>query len=143
MELFIEERNPINEAEFKGNLELTCVTLEEGVTEIPKNAFRGCANLSEVFIPRTVKRIDVSAFQGCTNLHLYVEHSAEEWVAVEKMPKWRFSVARYVLTCEGVDYVALVGGKACHAYPRYEDIARPEMSPDGLVVLPDLLTQEA
>lgn len=44
------------------------VIIEEGVTNIGKNAFRGCSELAEVHISKTVKKIGVSAFQDCTAL---------------------------------------------------------------------------
>ena len=44
------------------------VIIEEGVTNIGKNAFRGCSELAEVHISKTVKKIGISAFQDCTAL---------------------------------------------------------------------------
>lgn len=44
------------------------VIIEEGVTNIGKNAFRGCSELAEVHISKTVKKIGDSAFQDCTAL---------------------------------------------------------------------------
>lgn len=44
------------------------VIIEEGVTNIGKNAFHGCSELAEVHISKTVKKIGDSAFQDCTAL---------------------------------------------------------------------------
>ena len=44
------------------------VIIEEGVTNIGKNAFRGCSELAEVHISKTVKKIGDAAFRDCTAL---------------------------------------------------------------------------
>ena len=52
---------------------LTSVTIPEGITAIPTNAFRGCSSLTELVLPSTLTTINESAFLGCSGvqtLHL-------------------------------------------------------------------------
>lgn len=46
----------------------TKLIIEEGVTNIPRNAFRDCSYLESADIPGTVKTIGNNAFQNCTSL---------------------------------------------------------------------------
>ena len=48
--------------------EIRSVTIENGVTNIGRNAFRSCNSLSRVSIPATVKTISEGAFCGCGGL---------------------------------------------------------------------------
>lgn len=49
-------------------VELTSVTIPNGVTRIGNSAFSGCAGLTSVVIPDSVTSIEGSAFSGCTAL---------------------------------------------------------------------------
>ncbi len=53
---------------FKGNTEITKVTLPTSLTEIPINAFKGCTNLTEIVIPGQCTTIREAAFDGCASL---------------------------------------------------------------------------
>ena len=53
---------------FKGNTEITKVTLPSSLTEIPEYAFMGCTGLEEIVIPGQCIAIKKYAFAGCTNL---------------------------------------------------------------------------
>jgi hypothetical protein len=50
------------------NKELKSVIIEEGIKEIPINAFIGCENLEEVKFPTSLKTISANAFKGCSSL---------------------------------------------------------------------------
>ena len=54
---------------------LISVTLREGCTEIPSNAFFECASIREVHIPEGVTAVGHRAFYGCTSLssHKYFD----------------------------------------------------------------------
>ena len=58
----------INKAAFKGQEELTNVTIPNTVKEIGSYAFYGCSNLNSVDIPDSVTEIGDYAFYGCRNL---------------------------------------------------------------------------
>ena len=47
---------------------LETVILEEGVTNLRKNAFYNNSNLREVYLPDSLKYIDKNAFTKCSNL---------------------------------------------------------------------------
>ncbi|MBP0955541.1 MAG: leucine-rich repeat domain-containing protein [Oscillospiraceae bacterium] len=47
---------------------IVIVEIQEGITEISKNAFQNCTNLSKVILPSTVTFIDESAFAECASL---------------------------------------------------------------------------
>ena len=46
----------------------TSITIPNGVTAIPSNAFSGCTGLTSITIPDSVTSIGISAFDGCTGL---------------------------------------------------------------------------
>lgn len=52
---------------FKGNTNITGVSLSDYITEIPDNAFEGCSSLSFIDMPG-VSTIGKEAFKGCTTL---------------------------------------------------------------------------
>ena len=58
----------INYAVFKGNEDITSVTISEGVVYIEAQAFRDCVNLKTVVLPNSLTLIDNKAFLGCTAL---------------------------------------------------------------------------
>ena len=53
------------------------VTIDEGVTEIPDNAFKGCGNLKNIAIPDSVTGIGDSAFSDCSALDRVVMRGTE------------------------------------------------------------------
>jgi hypothetical protein len=53
---------------FKGCLNLSNISLSEGMDKIPSDAFGGCSSLSKVVIPSTLKKIGARAFAECTAL---------------------------------------------------------------------------
>lgn len=53
---------------FKGNLQLTSITLPEGLTIIGSMAFNGCKNLTTVVLPDGLTTIGDSAFLQCRSL---------------------------------------------------------------------------
>ena len=58
----------INTDVFKGNEDITSVTIAEGITYIEYQAFRDCVNLKTVVLPNSLALIDSKAFMGCTSL---------------------------------------------------------------------------
>ena len=53
---------------YKGRNDIYKVTIEDGVTDIPSNAFEDCNYLIMVDIPASVTKIGFRAFFGCDNL---------------------------------------------------------------------------
>lgn len=53
---------------FSGNSRVKSVTLPEGITTVPTNAFYDCANLKTVTIPEGVTKIETKAFAYCYSL---------------------------------------------------------------------------
>lgn len=53
---------------FKENLDITSITISNGVRTIGAGAFMGCTNLTAVSLPSSLTTIGMSAFQGCTKL---------------------------------------------------------------------------
>ena len=53
---------------FKGCVNLTNVTLMNGLTTIGADAFNGCSSLTEISIPDSVAVIGANAFTGCSSL---------------------------------------------------------------------------
>lgn len=58
----------VNYGVFKGNEDITSVTVSEGILYIESQAFRDCTNLKTVVLPNSLTLIDSRAFQGCTAL---------------------------------------------------------------------------
>ncbi|MBR5479140.1 MAG: leucine-rich repeat protein [Clostridia bacterium] len=55
----------VTDGMFEGCIALKQVVLENGMTEIGKEAFKGCVSLEELNIPRTVTKIGEFAFMEC------------------------------------------------------------------------------
>lgn len=58
----------IDKAIFKGNTEITKVTIGENVETIGAYAFEGCSSLRQITLPSTIITIGEHAFDGCSNL---------------------------------------------------------------------------
>ena len=58
----------INSSVFSDNMNLTAVTLPEGLVEIGAYAFRECQNLASVTLPESLTTLDHSAFSSCKSL---------------------------------------------------------------------------
>ncbi|MGN1098627.1 MAG: leucine-rich repeat protein, partial [Clostridia bacterium] len=54
---------------FKGNENITRVTVQEGIKTIGDAAFYGCHNLREVYLPNTLEEIGSYEFLGCYSLN--------------------------------------------------------------------------
>ena len=79
----------IGEGAFAGCVDLTDITLPDGITSIGANAFYDCQNLVSITIPSTVTSIDSGAFSDCKRLEkIYYNGSAEEWNAIVKEDYW-------------------------------------------------------
>ena len=53
---------------FMGCLNLTCITIPEGVIAIEDRAFANCINLQEIHLPNSIRTLGESVFEGCQNL---------------------------------------------------------------------------
>ncbi len=53
---------------FSGRLNITAITLPDGIRSIDHYAFDGCRDLAAISIPDTVTNIGLLAFRGCANL---------------------------------------------------------------------------
>jgi hypothetical protein len=58
----------ISSGAFRGNKNITSVTIPNNVTSIGNNAFYGCTSLASVTIPKSVTKLGLDAFKDCTNL---------------------------------------------------------------------------
>jgi len=55
------------ESIFRGT-KVTTMSIPEGITTIPANAFMGCTNFSKIELPSTLESIPANAFNGCSGL---------------------------------------------------------------------------
>lgn len=53
---------------FSGCINLTHITIPEGVVAIEQHAFANCINLQEIHLPNSITAIGESVFEGCHNL---------------------------------------------------------------------------
>lgn len=53
---------------FRGCVNLTAVTVREGVTALGADAFNGCSSLAEISLPSTLTVIGPNAFKDCASL---------------------------------------------------------------------------
>ncbi len=51
------------------------VEFEDGITNVPANAFNGCSVLKEVSLGKDVTSVGTSAFMSCSNLALFTSHA--------------------------------------------------------------------
>ena len=58
----------IGESCFENSKALVGITLSEGLTAIPENAFKNCTKLRLLNLPENIVLIKESAFEGCTSL---------------------------------------------------------------------------
>jgi hypothetical protein len=58
----------IDDNVFYGNINLTSLTIPDGIATIGSQAFSGCTNLTSVTIPASVTSIGNQAFSGCSGL---------------------------------------------------------------------------
>ena len=53
----------------KSTSNIETISIPEGITIVPYEAFRGNKNLTSIELPTTIKNIDTFAFYGCSNLN--------------------------------------------------------------------------
>jgi hypothetical protein len=53
---------------FKGNNNITKITLGEGVQQVSSRTFQNCKNLTEVILPKSLTTLVKYAFENCTGL---------------------------------------------------------------------------
>ena len=67
----------IGDKSFYKCLDMTNLTISEGVTTIGIDAFNGCSKLTSVIIPSSVTTIKEGAFADCKNLDVVIDNSKE------------------------------------------------------------------
>lgn len=71
------------------SIEVTKVSIPEGVTSIGYQAFSTYDKLTSITVPKSVTNIADEAFQDCLNLaNIYFKGTEEEWNAIAKGDKW-------------------------------------------------------
>lgn len=73
----------LSQSLFKGNKELTSITLPNSIQTIGAFAFEDCSNLSSINIPKSLKSIGEKAFNGCTGLKKVIIPDIAAWCAVK------------------------------------------------------------
>ena len=63
---------------FTGTTNLTSVTFEDGIKEIPAAILKKCSGITEVILPDSVERIKCEAFEGTSITELEVPESVQE-----------------------------------------------------------------
>ena len=58
----------IGESAFYNSINITSVSIDEGITAIPEEAFAGCLNMKSIFLPTSLESIASGAFSRCTSL---------------------------------------------------------------------------
>jgi len=58
----------IVEDAFRGESNITAITIPDSVISIEKQAFRDCRNITSIIIPNSITTIDYGVFQGCSSL---------------------------------------------------------------------------
>ena len=66
--LIISGEGTIKEGAFSGNMDITEVVIEEGITEISSKAFWNCTKIKSVKLPNTLTTLTGLAFGKCTGL---------------------------------------------------------------------------
>ena len=61
---------------FSDNVNITSITIPDGITSIGSQAFSGCSNLYSVSLPSSLTSVGEDAFTGCTSLNYYKEDGA-------------------------------------------------------------------
>jgi len=75
----------IGEGAFKDCENLLIVNIEEGVTEIQKEAFAGCTALQKINFPSTISNISATAFNNCPN-NLFNEDNGLLYIGNDSNP---------------------------------------------------------
>lgn len=71
-ELVITAEEALLPRAYEGRKDLTAVTVQEGVKEIPDYAFSECRNLVKAVLPQSISRLGSHAFYNCRNLSYLV-----------------------------------------------------------------------
>lgn len=89
------------------------ISIPDGETSIPENAFSGCVGLMQVVIPESVKYVGANAFAGCTSL-VKIDFPAGLDVTWAKLNSWGLSDEWIAQYCRIDDY--LVAGSTLIQY---------------------------
>lgn len=75
---------------FARGLDVTRITIPEGIISIGYEAFMECTQLKSVSLPSTLKRISGRAFEDCINLsEIEYQGTREQWFHIIKLPSWK------------------------------------------------------
>lgn len=66
------------------SIDITDITIPDGVTLIDSQAFSSCRSLASVIIPKSVTEIKQMAFSSCDALTVYYKGTKDEWIAISK-----------------------------------------------------------
>lgn len=108
---------------FKDCVNLTAVTLPEGISMLLNEAFAGCTSLGHITLPSTMYTIYNNAFTGCTNL---------EWIAclsenARSCNTNNFDASTYANTRLYVPQGSLSSYQSTSAWSQFADIAEKNL----------------
>ena len=101
----------INSSVFSDNMNLTAVTLPEGLVEIGAYAFRECKNLESVALPESLTTLGIRAFGGCQSLRAVKIPSKETTI-----PDQCFSDCSSLESVTIPEGVTTIGERAFYCY---------------------------
>ena len=118
---------------FGACIDLTSVTIQDGIKAIPLNAFASCTNLSRADLPASVTSLEAASFSNCTRLTDIYYHGTEDgWNRVSKGRNWDLNAGSKVGGCKvhcrcTVSFDANGHGQAPSAYKTWsnETISAP------------------
>ena len=105
------------------------ISIPDGETSIPENAFSGYVGLTQVVIPESVKYVGANAFAGCASL-VKIDFPAGLDVTRAKLNSWGLSDAWIAQYCRIDDY--LVAGSTLIQYVGDASVKKLTM-PAGIV----------
>ncbi len=80
-------------------LDLTSITLSDGVTAIGDSAFKDCDALTSLTITSSVSKISGSVFYGCNLFTLQYTGTVADWNAIVKDTYWNNNAPRFTVEC--------------------------------------------
>ena len=100
----------IDDLAFNNCVNLTSVTIPEGVKRIGQLAFNSCLALTTITLPASVERVDARAFVECLNLKSVHTPSLEAWLAIDFAERYAnplSSAHRLVINGEELEHLVV------------------------------------